>query len=285
MTIKLLTSFLLLIMATPETFAQDRNRRGNNRGSETRRGDANRGSTTRTAPRDRGRRADRRRPTRTREDRTTRNTRRDSRRDRGTVDRNRNRGNRGTVDRNRNRGNRRAIDRRRARANRSYSRHRPADYRHRSYTRSFHRPYSRTIRSHRRFARNGGYYSFMRRNHRNHIYLNWILSPSSRYNGYYYSTNNSYPYFVHNGYRHRYSNLETCNYQLVDKYNHRVERTYYGQTCSRGYNACAYDRDINNDREYSNRYFCAETFRDTSYNFSVPSYDTQSYSSQDYYND
>tara|TARA_Y100000768_G_C23987633_1_gene689952 strand:- start:814 stop:1011 length:198 start_codon:yes stop_codon:yes gene_type:complete len=43
-----------------------------------------------------------------------------------------------------------------------------------------------------------------------------------------------------------------------------------------------------NQREYDNRYFCAETFRDQNYNFSTPTYDT-TYEYEDYddygYND
>ena len=309
---KLLTSFLLLILATPESFAVDPGRRG----ESVRRGNSNRGGSARTAPRNNNRRGTRTaRTSRRNERRTTRTAprnsrrverstprrssrrnverRRSNRRTTRTAPRNTTRRDRGRVSRRDNRGpivrrDRRANRRgrvntpRRYRPNRSHygtrNYHRPYGYRHRNYSRYNHRPYSRINRSHRRWGRPYGYYSYLRSNYRTHLYLNWILAPSSRINGYFYV--NNYPYYVHNGYRHRYSNLETCNYQLVDKYTHSVERTYWNQLCTTGYNSCAYERDRRNDREYSNRYFCAETFRDNGYNFSTPTYD---YNDTEYY--
>lgn len=71
---------------------------------------------------------------------------------------------------------------------------------------------------------------------------------------------NGYPYFVFNGYQHRYSNLDTCDYQLVDRYTDSAVRYYDNRVCSAGYDECARDRDWENDNAYENRYFCAETY-------------------------
>jgi hypothetical protein len=103
------------------------------------------------------------------------------------------------------------------------------------------------------------------------------MYPSTRVNGYYYS---DYPYYIYNGYRYRYSNFDTCNYQLVDKYTHQVIESFWGMTCSRGYDLCAQKRDQRNWRTNGYRYMCAETFRGRDYNYSRSTYD---YNSNDYY--
>ena len=91
------------------------------------------------------------------------------------------------------------------------------------------------------------------------------MYPSTRINGYH--VNNSYPYFVYNGYQHRYSTMDSCDYQLVDKYTDQVIDTYYNQTCSYGYDSCSYQRDQMNQNEYEDRYFCAETNNTNSYGY------------------
>ena len=69
---------------------------------------------------------------------------------------------------------------------------------------------------------------------------------------------NGYPYFVYNGFRHRYSSVDLCDYDLIDSYSDTVESSYYGLRCSQAYDQCAWDRDIYNDGERDFRYFCAE---------------------------
>jgi hypothetical protein len=113
---------------------------------------------------------------------------------------------------------------------------------------------------HRRWNARRSYYNYVRNTYRDYVYLNWILYPSTRLNGHYYVDN--YPYYVHNGYRHRYSNTDYCSYQLVNKYTHDIVKTYGYQSCVSGYNRCAIDRDRKNERAWENKYFCAETYRE-----------------------
>jgi hypothetical protein len=92
-----------------------------------------------------------------------------------------------------------------------------------------------------------------------HIYHNnWIRF----YVGYGYINGyvqiNSYPYFVYNGYRHRYSRYDICDYDLVDSHYNEVTKTFYGRSCADSYDRCAMLRDDYNWNEYSNRYFCSE---------------------------
>lgn len=91
----------------------------------------------------------------------------------------------------------------------------------------------------------------------------------------------SYPYFVYNGYRHRYSPYDSCNYELVDGYNNRTERVFSGRSCQSGYDACARERDEMNYRSYDDRFFCAERIDNSrSYNWD---YNDDFYSDLDYY--
>ena len=84
------------------------------------------------------------------------------------------------------------------------------------------------------------------------------MFPSTYSSGYF--VYNNYPYYVYDGYQHRYSSIDTCDYQLVDKYTDQVISTYYSQTCNYGYDSCSMQRDNLNRNEYDNRYFCAETY-------------------------
>jgi hypothetical protein len=93
-------------------------------------------------------------------------------------------------------------------------------------------------------------------------------------NGYW--TIDNYPYYVYNGYRHRYSTYDYCNYQLVDQYDHRVVQTYWNQVCNVGYDSCSYERDRLNSQIGEYRYFCSETYRDYGYSYSTPSYEIPS---------
>ena len=147
---------------------------------------------------------------------------------------------------------------------------RPHRYRPIPYRRYYHTPIRRHISHTLRYTPRR-YYSHLRSTFAAAIYLNWILHPSTRVNGH--VVINNYPYYVYNGYRHRYSSYDTCNYQLFDKYTHDVVSSYFNQTCSTGYNQCAFDRDRRNEAEWENRYECAETYRTSDYGLNEDCYD------------
>ena len=126
-----------------------------------------------------------------------------------------------------------------------------------------------------------------------YIYWNqWIRYRVTDLNGY--RLYNGYPFFVFNGYRHRYSSYDQCNYDLVDGNTNSVQRTFSGYTCKMSYDMCADVRDNLNADYSSYRYFCAEEFEydenfryDWNYNDDFYSdVDTDfSDSDEDYYND
>ena len=99
-----------------------------------------------------------------------------------------------------------------------------------------------------------------------YIYWNtWLRYRVTWNDGYYW---NSYPYFVYNGYRHRYSHMDICNYELVDGYTNTVQRSYPGYSCNTGYDLCANLRDSLNWQTTGYRYFCSEKFSfDSNYNY------------------
>jgi hypothetical protein len=120
-----------------------------------------------------------------------------------------------------------------------------------------HRPHRDHVRHTRRYTRRDYYRTIPR----TYVYRDrWILFSIGLTNGYYYLDN--YPYYVFGGYRYRYSNYDICDYELVDRETGYVERTYYDYTCAVGYDLCADLRDIYNEYEYYDRYFCAERFQD-----------------------
>ncbi len=88
----------------------------------------------------------------------------------------------------------------------------------------------------------------------------WIMEPV----GYQYSSGfscfNNYPYYVHNGYRYRYSPVDICNYELVDVKDETpvVVKTFYAMECNKAFDACAQKRDELNEDESSQRYICME---------------------------
>ncbi|PIK13804.1 hypothetical protein [Halobacteriovorax sp. JY17] len=82
-----------------------------------------------------------------------------------------------------------------------------------------------------------------------------------------YSWYDGYPWYSYNGYRHRYSHVDTCDYELVDGWNNTVERTYYNYTCSFGYDQCANQRDQMNDWSNDYRYFCSEKLEGSVYDY------------------
>lgn len=111
----------------------------------------------------------------------------------------------------------------------------------------------------RRFRAPRSYFGFLRNNYSNFFHRNWILFPTARGNGFF--LNNNYPYFVFNGYQHRYSAYDRCNYELVDGYSNLRVQPFFNQFCNIGYNQCAILRDNLNHAEFSNRYYCAESYR------------------------
>lgn len=119
-----------------------------------------------------------------------------------------------------------------------------------------------------------------------YIYWNtWVRYRTDYVNGYYWY--NDYPYFVYNGYRHRYSHMDTCNYELVDGYTNTTYRTFPGYTCTTGYDLCSNLRDSMNWQSTGYRYFCSERFDyDSSYSYSW-NYDDDFYSDlgDNYYDD
>ncbi len=93
----------------------------------------------------------------------------------------------------------------------------------------------------------------------------WIRDRVTYQDGYYYDT---YPYYVFNGYRHRYSNVDRCDYELVDGYSNQTVTTFNSYNCNVGYDACAQMRDQYNRNDRSYRYFCSERFdRDDNYSY------------------
>ncbi len=116
------------------------------------------------------------------------------------------------------------------------------------------------------------YYRFLKNNSFDHaIYMNWIFNSVENYDGNY--ANNScqsldnYPFWIYNGYAHRYSRNDRCNYQLIDKYSMTVVESYFGQMCNQGYDNCASLRDNLNGAENAYRFSCAETFRPQNYEY------------------
>jgi len=134
----------------------------------------------------------------------------------------------------------------------------PYNYNYRPYSPYRHSVRRDILRHQNRYQRTGLYYSWLRNYNSNYIYRNWLMYPTNFNNGYY--VNNNYPYYVYNGYQHRYSSYDTCDYQLVDSYSDQVIQTFYNQTCNTGYDSCSYTRDDMNQRDYTDRYFCAETY-------------------------
>lgn len=100
----------------------------------------------------------------------------------------------------------------------------------------------------------------------------WIMEPVSfTFNSGYHCIDN-YPYYVHNGYRYRYSPIDLCNYELVDldareteydETKHKVIKTYYQVACNLALDQCAAKRDQLNKDQSSQRYICMEKIDDS----------------------
>lgn len=95
-----------------------------------------------------------------------------------------------------------------------------------------------------------------------HIYRRWIMHPVyvTYRSGYYYSDN--YPWYYHNGYRHRYDPVDMCEYELVDGNDYKVVSKTGLLACNAAYDKCAQDRDVLNREIGMERYFCAEAVDD-----------------------
>ncbi len=186
-------------------------------------------------------------------------------RNRGTTRNNttvsRNRGttrNNTTVNRNRNRNtvrnNTRVSTARRTSAYRDYG-HRPNWNRSNSrYVRHNHSSYRYNRSHHSRYNNRRSYFRSVP--YRSIYWNRWLRVRVTWNDGYYW--NNNYPWYNYNGYSHRYSHVDMCNYELVDGWNNTVERTYYNNTCSTGYDLCASQRDQMNSWSSDYRYFCSE---------------------------
>lgn len=93
----------------------------------------------------------------------------------------------------------------------------------------------------------------------------WIMEPVAyTYDSGYHCINN-YPYYVHNGYRYRYSPVDLCNYELVnlEHDNVKVVKTFYQVACNVAFDQCAAKRDQLNKKERNQQYICMEKIDDT----------------------
>jgi hypothetical protein len=159
--------------------------------------------------------------------------------------------------------------------------HRPYGYTPIRYVHYYHAPYRTPYYHSLRFHRTFDWYTHVYRTSPDYLYAHWIFYPAVGYNNGYWTIDN-YPYFVFNGFRYRYSTFDTCNYQLVDKYDHRVVQNYWNQTCNIGYDSCSFERDRLNAQMGDFRYFCSETYRDQNFNWTAPTYDDSYYNVGNY---
>jgi hypothetical protein len=72
----------------------------------------------------------------------------------------------------------------------------------------------------------------------------------------------SYPWYVHDGFRYRYSPVDQCQYDLVNGETNTVERRTELTACNVAYDQCAADRDALNSTLGVDQYFCAESVED-----------------------
>jgi hypothetical protein len=113
------------------------------------------------------------------------------------------------------------------------------------------------------------------------IYWNrWIRHRINYNNGYYFHS--GYPYFVYNGYLHRYSSYDTCNFELVDGHNNATVERFNNYRCNVGYDQCAELRSRLNHQEGNYRYFCSEAIENTNNDDYDWDYDDDFYSDVDY---
>jgi hypothetical protein len=154
------------------------------------------------------------------------------------------------------------------------------DYR---YSRYNHSPYRNIPRGHYTYHSPRDFFRTVP--YRNIYWNHWLRWRVNYANGYYWS--NDYPWFVYNGFQHRYSDQDVCNYELVDGRANQTMDTFYGQYCNVGYDRCAQARDNANYQAGEYRYFCSEKVEEgEDYNWD---YNDDFYSDvgndQPYYND
>jgi hypothetical protein len=242
--LSVLLVFVSLVGMMSDGLARERdNRRGNrNRNVEARRERADRNGSARA---NRSERRNRREQRVERQDRRARREQRVERQERRARREQR-------VER------RERRERREQRVERRERREQRVERRQRNFRRNTHIPYRRVQRHLRRYDRP---YRYHRTVARNHVFMSrWVRLLVSLHDGYHYY--NDYPYFIYNGYRHRYSHLDYCNYELVDSDDYSVRNDYYAYTCNTGYDRCSERRDDLNDLYGYNRFFCSEKVDD-----------------------
>ncbi len=95
-----------------------------------------------------------------------------------------------------------------------------------------------------------------------YIYNSWLMEPSLFYYSPGFHCIGNYPYYVDNGYQHRYSDVDICNYELVNLEDDSVIKTYHNMACKKGFDQCAAKRDQLNAEENSHQYVCVERASD-----------------------
>jgi hypothetical protein len=116
------------------------------------------------------------------------------------------------------------------------------------------------------------------------VYWNrWIRFRVNYNNGYH--AYNGYPHFVYNGYLHRYSSYDNCNFELVDGYTNSTIERFNNYRCNVGYDQCAELRSRLNDQESDYRYFCSEAIENVSNGNYDWDYDDDFYSDINYDDD
>ena len=119
-----------------------------------------------------------------------------------------------------------------------------------------HRPYKKNVIHKTHYSSPLKYHYTI---HPRYLYRGlWIRINIDHADGYYFY--NDYPYFIYNGYLHRYSSWDRGSYDLVDRKTDEVYATFYGNSLKQSYDRCAELRDKLNNKLGEYRYFCAERF-------------------------
>lgn len=106
-------------------------------------------------------------------------------------------------------------------------------------------------------------------NFRSYFYFNWIIIPNTTVEYGFYNFN-SMPYYSYQYNLTRYSQVDSCNIQLVDRKTWRVGANFFPDrytTCFEAVNQCSDLRDRLNQRSGRLRFECLETFRESSYQY------------------
>lgn len=140
---------------------------------------------------------------------------------------------------------------------------RTSEYKKQHYQRRNYTPYRR-VDSHRNYWNGRSYYDYHRNHyHGAHVYRDWgIVWHVALGDGYYYD---NYPYYVFNGLRYRYSQIDHCNVVLEDEDYYdpsysMIERTFFGNfSCNIAVDMCIREAIDLNDYYGYDRYVCKET--------------------------